>query len=139
VGPIAIHVAGYPERFDEVVESRSLVAAAGRNNEVDIVLARRGRIRFVLQDVTAPDRRGDDGPEGDVTIGSVRAGRFFWQSDEMEYWGSPPFGHPVESMAMVPVGRHEVRFEFEGYQPVTRAFDVTEHAAEVVTIWLQPR
>ncbi len=139
VGPVRVEIAAYPDTFDEVVESRALVTEAGRENELDLVLLRRGRIRFVLRDASAPDRATDDGLDGEVTIGAVRAGRFFWLTDTMEYWGSPPLGHPVESMAMVPVGRHDVRFEFLGYQPVTMAFDVTEQAPEVVPVWLQPR
>lgn len=144
VGPVRVEVAAYPETFDKVVESRVLVTEAGRENELDIVLARRGRIRFVLRDASAPDRVTDEGIDGEVTIGTVRAGRFFWQggtteSASIDYWGSPPLGHPVESMAMVPVGRTDVRFEFEGYQPVTLAFDVTEAAPAVVSVWLQPR
>lgn len=139
VGPIAVELAAYADSFDDVTERRTLVAAAARDNVVDVVLARRGRIRFVLRDVAAPDRVTDDGLDGDVTIGGVRARRFFWQRDEMEYWGSPPLGHPVESMAMVPIGRQEVTFEFEGYRPTAVVFDVTEAAAEVVPVWLQPQ
>jgi len=139
VGPIGLDVQAYPEMFDDATERRTFVAEAGRDNEIDVVLARRGRIRFVLRDVTAPQRVVDDGIDGDVTIGAVAAGRFFWQADEMEYWGNPPLGRPVESMSMVPIGRHDVRFELHGYEPLTVAFDVTEQEPEVVLIWLQPR
>jgi hypothetical protein len=132
-------VAAYPDAFDEVVEQRPLVAVADRDNELEVVLARRGRIRFVLRDGSAPERITEDGLDGDVTIGDVEAQRFWWQSDEVQYFGSPPLGQPVESMAMVPVGRHDVRFEFDGYEPRTVAFDVAEAAGEVVPIWLQPK
>jgi hypothetical protein len=147
VGPVRVEVAAYPETFDKVVESRVLVTEAGRENELEVVLSRRGRIRFVLCDASAPGRVTDDGLDGEVTIGAVRARRFFWQEHaddaaqpaQIDYWGSPPLGHPVESMAMVPIGRHDVRFEFEGYEPSTVAFDVTEQEPELVRVWLQPR
>ena len=40
---------------------------------------------------------------------------------------------------MVPVGRHEVSFEFAGYERTTMVFDVREPASEVMQVWLQPR
>lgn len=139
VGPVRILVAAYPDMFDEVFEHRDVTAVADRTNEVEVVLARRGPIRFVLHDAGAPDPSRDDGLSGEVTIGAVTAQRFFWRGDGMEYWGDPPLGRPVASMALVPVGRHEVRFAFDGYQPTTVTFDVTEGEGAPIDVWLQPR
>src|SRR5690606_3033729 len=119
VGAIALDVRAYPARFDEVTEQHTMVAAADRDNEIEVVLARRGRIRFELRDVTAP-AHGGEGVPGDVTIGDVRASRFCYLGDEMQYWSTAlPLDQPVESLAMVPIGRHDVRFEFDGYEPIT--------------------
>ena len=139
IGPVVVEVAAYPERFDGVVERREVTTVAGRTGELDVVLARRGRIRFVLRDAGDPARATDYGLEGGVRVDDQRLGGFVSQgdADDVSYWGSPPLGRPVEPRRMLPVGSHAVRFAFDGFAATNVTFDVTEGEAGTRDVWLQ--
>lgn len=139
VGPIRIAVSAYPEFYDEVVEVRDLHAVVDGDNVVDMVLQRRGVVRLLLRDATDPDRTGED-LDGEVRAGAVRFGRFFWQKgNSREFWGSPPLGCPIDSRAMLPVGRHVLSLDFAGFVATTATVDVREGEPVTAVVWLQPR
>ncbi|MBL9078516.1 MAG: sigma-70 family RNA polymerase sigma factor [Planctomycetes bacterium] len=150
VGPLLVRLCAYPATvagtplFDGAAEEHSLHAVAERRNELDLVLARRGPIRFELRDLAAPQRvaaDGEDPLDGEITVDGVRVRRLWWPADPVEHstWGGPWLGRPAASRLLVPVGRREVRFEIAGYEPETRWFDVTEAGGDVLVVWLRPR
>ncbi|MCA8973433.1 MAG: carboxypeptidase regulatory-like domain-containing protein [Planctomycetes bacterium] len=139
VGNVRVIVSAYDGWRDAADEERLLVTRGDRDNDVEVVVRRRGRVQLVLRDSTDPHRVVADGIEGDVEIGGVACDRFFWRENgELQHYGFPPIGLPIEPRALFPIGRQPARFALAGFEPKTMTLDVRTGEPQPVVVWLQP-
>jgi hypothetical protein len=140
VGEMVIDVTAYPSWLDDGFEQRRTTTVVDGRHEVDVVLQRRGRVAFTLRDAAEPDRVADDALDGVVAAGELELERFTYHDGEYEVTSSqPPLGRRIECLTLLPVGKQELRFAFEGFAPTTAVADVREQEMAELTVWLQRR
>ncbi|MBK8097269.1 MAG: hypothetical protein IPK26_09185 [Planctomycetes bacterium] len=139
IGQVRISACGHPGRFDGgEIEADAIVTADG-SGVAKVVLPRLGRIALTLRDTAAADRI-DDEFAAEVRIGEVEFQHFVWTADGTETTSSePPLGRRLETLQLLPPGRHEVVVEATGWLPAKATVDVVADQVVDVVVWLQKR
>lgn len=139
IGQVRVTARGYSAHLDGGEVEVDAIATADGAAVARVVLPRLGRIALTLRD-TGASERVDDEFSADVRVGAVEVGHFVWTVDGMETTSSePPLGRRLETLQLLPPGRHEVVVEALGWLPAKATVDVVADQVADVVVWLQKR